>query len=100
MKPNTHPVYNPVTITCACGTAYKTRSGRNEDFHVDVCAACHPFFTGKQKLMDIAGRVEKFKTKYSATAEKAAASKAGKAAVKAKAEKADKAAEKAPKAKA
>ncbi|MBS2028431.1 MAG: 50S ribosomal protein L31 [Deltaproteobacteria bacterium] len=96
MKPNTHPVYNPVTITCACGTEYKTRSGRNEDFHVDVCAACHPFFTGKQKLMDIAGRVEKFKTKYSATAEKAAASKAGKAAVKAKAEKA----EKAPKAKA
>jgi large subunit ribosomal protein L31 len=90
MKPNLHPLYTPVTITCACGHVYKTRSGRGEDFHLDVCSACHPYYTGKQKLMDIAGRVEKFKTKYKGVAEKAE---------KAKAEKAEKAAA-APKAKA
>jgi len=98
MKTNLHPTYTPVTITCACGQKYETRSGRNEDFTVDVCSACHPFFTGKQKLLDTAGRVERFRTKYKAVNEKAAATEKA-AAEKAAAPKAEKA-EKAPKAKA
>jgi len=85
MKPNTHPVYVPVTVVCACGQKHTTRSAATEDFHVDVCSACHPFFTGKQKLLDVAGRVEKFRTKYKGVAEKAAADKAAKEAKEAKA---------------
>jgi large subunit ribosomal protein L31 len=61
-----HPDYKPTTITCACGTIYKTFSTRG-DFAIDICAACHPFFTGKQKLMDTAGRIERFNKKYSRT---------------------------------
>jgi large subunit ribosomal protein L31 len=64
MKPNVHPEYLPVTITCACGAAYKTRSGRIGDFNVDICGACHPFFTGKIKLIDTEGRVQRFRNKY------------------------------------
>ena len=64
MKPNLHPEYMPVKVTCACGAAYETRSGRLGDFQVDICAACHPFFTGKMKLMDTEGRVERFRNKY------------------------------------
>lgn len=63
MKPNIHPKYEQSTISCACGTSYQTRSTRGT-FSVDICAACHPFYTGKQKLMDTAGRVERFKKKY------------------------------------
>lgn len=63
MKPEIHPDYQPATITCACGVAYQTRSTAGS-FAVDVCAACHPFYTGRQKLMDTAGRVERFKKKY------------------------------------
>jgi large subunit ribosomal protein L31 len=62
-----HPDYRPSTITCACGHAYETFSTRG-DFSVDVCSACHPFFTGKQKLLDSAGRVERFQRKYQRTA--------------------------------
>lgn len=63
MKQNIHPKYDQSTISCACGTSYQTRSTRGT-FSVDICAACHPFYTGKQKLMDTAGRVERFKKKY------------------------------------
>jgi large subunit ribosomal protein L31 len=63
MKPKIHPNYEETVIRCACGTEYSTRS-TVKDLHVDICAACHPFFTGKQKLIDTAGRVEKFLRKY------------------------------------
>jgi len=63
MKPDIHPNYEPSTITCACGFAYPTRSTRTT-FNVDVCSNCHPFFTGKQRMMDTAGRVERFRKKY------------------------------------
>jgi large subunit ribosomal protein L31 len=71
MKPEIHPDYQMATITCACGASYETRSTRGS-FAVDVCAACHPFYTGRQKIMDTAGRVERFKKKY-AKSEKAKA---------------------------
>lgn len=63
MKSDTHPEYYECTITCTCGATYPTRSTRRQ-IHVEICAGCHPFFTGTQKLMDTAGRVEKFKRKY------------------------------------
>lgn len=61
-----HPHYRPATITCACGATHETFS-TGGDYHIDVCSACHPFFTGKQKLVDTAGRVERFKRKYGQT---------------------------------
>jgi large subunit ribosomal protein L31 len=63
MKPDIHPEYKTVTITCACGASYPTRSTR-DSYAVDVCGACHPFYTGRQKIMDTAGRVERFRKKY------------------------------------
>lgn len=63
MKEGIHPEYRAATITCACGNVIETRS-TVERIHVEICAQCHPFFTGKQKLVDTAGRVEKFKRKY------------------------------------
>jgi large subunit ribosomal protein L31 len=76
MKEGIHPNYKKTQIVCACGNVVDTRSTRG-DFHVEICAACHPFFTGKQKIMDTAGRIEKFKTRYAATpAEKPAEKKA------------------------
>ena len=65
-----HPYYPSATIACACGAKYPTRTTRG-DFTVDVCGACHPFYTGKQKLMDSGGRVERFQRRL----EKAAAAK-------------------------
>jgi len=64
MKPGIHPTYEEMTVTCACGETFKTRSTHKGDLHVEICSACHPFFTGKQKLLDSAGRVEKFRRKY------------------------------------
>ena len=58
-----HPHYRPAHITCACGATHDTFSTRG-DFGVDICSACHPFFTGKQKLMDTAGRIERFQKKF------------------------------------
>ncbi|ACY19042.1 50S ribosomal protein L31 [Haliangium ochraceum] len=58
-----HPNYRPATITCACGAAIETFSTRG-DFSVDICSSCHPFFTGKQKLVDTAGRIDRFNRKY------------------------------------
>jgi large subunit ribosomal protein L31 len=67
MKPDIHPNYQAVTIRCACGNNVETRS-TNPNIHVEVCAACHPFFTGKQKLLDTAGRVERFRQRYASNA--------------------------------
>lgn len=64
MKKDIHPVYNEIEVTCACGNVFKTRSTAKK-LTVDICNVCHPFYTGKEKLIDIAGRVEKFKQKYS-----------------------------------
>ena len=63
MKPGIHPEYKPATIRCACGHVIKTRSTRG-DMKVEICSACHPFFTGTQKIVDTEGRVERFKKKY------------------------------------
>lgn len=65
MKPEIHPNYEEATITCACGAAFVTRSSKGS-YGVDICAECHPYYTGKQKLMDSAGRIERFKKKYAA----------------------------------
>jgi large subunit ribosomal protein L31 len=64
MKKGVHPDYFETTITCACGNVITTRS-TVKDIKVEICSKCHPFFTGKQKLIDTAGRVEKYRTKYS-----------------------------------
>jgi len=63
MKEGIHPKYEQATISCACGATYETRSTRGS-FQVEVCAACHPFYTGQQKLIDTQGRVERFRNKY------------------------------------
>ena len=63
MKEGIHPKYEPTTIKCACGNVIETRSTAR-DIKVEICSSCHPFFTGKQKLVDTAGRVERFKKKY------------------------------------
>jgi large subunit ribosomal protein L31 len=62
-KANIHPNYQPATVTCACGHTYETFSTRGS-FMVEICANCHPFFTGKQKLMDTQGRIDRFNKKY------------------------------------
>lgn len=63
MKPGIHPEYNEVTVVCACGNSFVTRSTKPE-LRLEVCSECHPFFTGKQRYVDSAGRVEKFQRKY------------------------------------
>ncbi len=63
MKNDIHPKYETVTVKCVCGNVFETKSTR-KDLTVDICSECHPFYTGKQKLMDTAGRVEKFQKKY------------------------------------
>jgi len=64
MKASTHPDYAAITVTCSCGNTFTTRSTVGRDLSVDVCSACHPFYTGKQKMVDTAGRVDKFRKKY------------------------------------
>ena len=65
MKPEIHPTYETVKVTCSCGNSFDTRSTLgNDSMSVEVCSECHPFYTGKQKLLDTAGRVDKFKQKY------------------------------------
>jgi large subunit ribosomal protein L31 len=63
MRSGIHPKYELTTITCACGNVVETRSTAH-DVKIEICAACHPFFTGKQKLVDTAGRIERFRRKY------------------------------------
>lgn len=67
MKPDIHPTYQTATVHCACGNSFETRSTVN-DIHVEICSTCHPFFTGKQKLVDTAGRVERFRQRYGGSA--------------------------------
>ena len=63
MKEGIHPEYKETTVKCACGAEYKTRSTK-ENIRVDICSKCHPFFTGKQKLVDTAGRIDRFNKRY------------------------------------
>lgn len=63
MKAKIHPEYFDVTVACACGASFQTRSTK-KDLRVEICSSCHPFFTGKQKLLDTAGRVERFQKRY------------------------------------
>ncbi|MCG6976114.1 MAG: 50S ribosomal protein L31 [Acidiferrobacterales bacterium] len=64
MKTGIHPEYTDMKVSCTCGNTFTTRSTLGEDLNVEVCSACHPFYTGKQKIVDTAGRVEKFRQKY------------------------------------
>jgi large subunit ribosomal protein L31 len=68
MKSDLHPNYIDSIVTCSCGSTFETRSTK-ESLHVDVCSACHPFFTGEQRIIDTAGRVERFQRRYSITGE-------------------------------
>ncbi len=65
MKADIHPTYGVITVTCVCGNSFQTQSTLGKDLTIEICSACHPFFTGKQKLVDTAGRVERFRKKYS-----------------------------------
>lgn len=71
MKTGIHPAYNPVKVNCACGHIFETRSTHKGDIRLEICSNCHPFFTGRQKLIDTEGRVERFRKRY----ERAAAAK-------------------------
>jgi len=70
MKEGIHPEYKEATVTCVCGNVFKTRSTKPE-IKTEICSQCHPFMTGKQKIMDTAGRVERFKRKYAGLGKKA-----------------------------
>ena len=63
MKDKIHPEYHPCKVTCGCGNSFQTRATVKE-LHIEICSACHPFYTGKQKFVDTAGRIEKFQKKY------------------------------------
>ncbi|MGE0553404.1 MAG: 50S ribosomal protein L31 [Gemmatimonadales bacterium] len=67
MKANLHPTYKKTTAQCACGNTFETRS-TSSNIHVEVCSVCHPYFTGKQRLVDTAGRVDRFRRKYGGAA--------------------------------
>ncbi len=64
MKAGIHPDYHDVQVTCSCGNTFQTRSTNPKPIQVEVCSACHPFYTGKQKILDTAGRIDKFRQKY------------------------------------
>lgn len=64
MKPEIHPQYDVVSVHCACGSTFQTRSTKKSELHVDICSACHPFYTGKQRLVDTAGRIDRFRKKF------------------------------------
>lgn len=65
MKADIHPEYHDITVTCSCGNSFVTRSTHaGKELHVDVCSQCHPFYTGKQKIVDSAGQVDKFRRRY------------------------------------
>lgn len=74
MKSSTHPAYQEVTVTCSCGHSFVTQSTLTKDkLHIEVCSQCHPFYSGKQRLVDSAGRVDKFRQKYATFSKKTAA---------------------------
>ncbi len=64
MKADIHPDYNDIKVTCSCGNTFETRSTMGKDLNIEICSACHPFYTGQQKMMDTAGRVDKFRKRY------------------------------------
>lgn len=64
MKSGIHPEYKEISVKCSCGNTFTTRSSLGRDLHVEICSVCHPFYTGKQKIVDTEGRVEKFRQKY------------------------------------
>ena len=64
MKPEIHPGYKEIKVSCSCGNAFVTGSTIDHDLHIEICAKCHPFYTGTQKLIDTAGRVDRFRQKY------------------------------------
>ncbi|WP_456412731.1 50S ribosomal protein L31 [Thiolapillus sp.] len=64
MKADIHPDYNDIKVTCSCGNTFETRSTLGKDLNIEICSACHPFYTGQQKIMDTAGRVDKFRKRY------------------------------------
>ncbi len=64
MKADIHPNYEEVAITCSCGNTFKTKSTKCSDIHLEVCSSCHPFFTGKQKMTDTGGRIDRFKKRF------------------------------------
>lgn len=64
MKADIHPAYESIKVTCSCGNTFETRSTATQDLAIEVCSNCHPFYTGKQKLLDTAGRIDKFRRKY------------------------------------
>ncbi|MBL79877.1 MAG: 50S ribosomal protein L31 [Nitrosomonadaceae bacterium] len=67
MKAEIHPNYQKIKVTCSCGNTFQTRSTLDKTLKIEVCSVCHPFYTGKQKIVDTAGRVEKFRKKYGAS---------------------------------
>ena len=73
MKAGIHPEYTEIQVTCSCGNVFTTCSTMKKPLHIEVCSSCHPFYTGKQKIVDTAGRVEKFNQKFGAMRGKAAA---------------------------
>jgi len=95
MRENIHPAYPTAKVHCACGATWETRSTHG-DLHLDICSNCHPFFTGKQKLIDTQGRIDRFKKKY-ANAPKAPPKKAKAAAEKKPTPKSEKKSDKKPK---
>lgn len=64
MKAKIHPKYSEISVSCSCGSSFKTRSTVGKDLHIDICSKCHPFYTGQQKIIDTAGRVDKFKKRF------------------------------------
>jgi len=64
MQAEIHPAYNEINVTCSCGNKFTTRSTMSKALQIEVCSSCHPFFTGKQKIVDTAGRVERFRQRY------------------------------------
>ena len=64
MQKDIHPQYKEIKVTCSCGNTFVTKSTLNKDLRLDICSACHPFYTGQQKLVDTAGRIDRFKQKY------------------------------------
>jgi large subunit ribosomal protein L31 len=68
MREGIHPKYNEIDVTCSCGNTFKTASTNSKPLHIEVCSSCHPFYTGKQKVMDTAGRIERFRQKYGKSA--------------------------------
>ena len=68
MKASVHPEYTEMTVSCSCGNTFSTRSTLGQNLQVEVCSSCHPFYTGKQKMLDTTGRVDKFRKKYAAAA--------------------------------